>query len=103
MIPGDQGGGGYQYQLVNIGWPVLSRDAKVSKKSKAAGEGARATRIRGAHKASQLRHTASVGYSQRGFSPNSSSRLRHRTRLLPAPHSCCRTWGISHLLRVLSG
>src|SRR3979411_1606018 len=34
MIPGGQGGGGYQYQLVNIGWPVLSREAKVSKQSR---------------------------------------------------------------------
>ena len=49
MIPGGEGGGGYQYQLVNIAWPVLSCEAKVSKKSKAAGQGARAIQNLGTH------------------------------------------------------
>src|ERR1035437_6594005 len=58
-----------------------------------------ATRIPGAHNTYQLRHTASVGYSQ----PNSSSRSRHKKQSLFAQRSCYRAWGISRLLRVPSG
>src|SRR5208282_2346961 len=45
---------------------------------------------------------ALIGYSASYLWPSSSCPSRHRTRWLPAPRSCCRTWDISHLPRVLS-